>query len=632
MGKRPDRVQQLLDVLVDATQPISGDDLARSLGVSARSVREYVRNLNRQAGAEIVTASHRGYVLDREWHALSNDVVATTDTSGPQWRTIALLEHLLTSGDQVDAFALADLLYVSMPTLELDLTRARRILREHDLTLTRRRDELTVTGSETSKRLLLRHLLVSAWPSGEPARGGAPDPDYHLDALRELIMRLLSDAGLEIHEFALGDLAVHLGVALVRTRAGHHLPAADPSPLPDVIERITEEIDLAFGVSLDLAERQHLADLVEANTTSVGTRDDEASTAGIREAVERALSEMATEFLIERAASARVNELVRHVQALQLRARTGSFVHNPLTRPFKETHPLLHELAVQFARKLGAALGIAVDESEVGFLAFYLAHHFRLNHESDRRVTVQCVVPRYAPIMSGFHAAVAQAAGDQAYVGPPLTTQEVQADAIEADVVVTCVHLTSIPGVRTVRVSPVPTALDLRAIHDAVQVIVDQQRRQHVWSVLSDLISPDHYFSDTAWADRTEAITALAGVLVRGGYAPDWFVGDVLERERLSSTAFRDQFAIPHGLHLSAHKTSIAVLVSQRPLPWGDSSVHLVMLFAFEAEERRTFRDVFDALIGVLSSPHATARLIASGATHDAFMTCLGDLLLRDER
>lgn len=469
MGKRPDRVQQLLDVLVDATQPISGDDLARSLGVSARSVREYVRSLNRRAGAEIVTASHRGYVLDREWQALSSDVVPTTDTSGPQGRTVALLEHLLTSGDQVDVFALADLLYVSPPTLELDLTRARRILREHDLTLTRRRDELTVTGSEMSKRLLLRHLLVSATPSAEAGRGGAPRPDYHLDALRVLVMRLLSDAGLEIHEFALGDLAVHLG-------------------------------------------------------------------------------------------------------------------------------------------------------------------HFRLNHESDRRVTVQCVVPRYAPIMSGFHAAVAQAAGDQAYVGPPLTTQEVRADAIEADVVVTCVHLTSIPGVRTVRVSPVPTALDLRAIHDAVHGIVDQQRRQHVWSVLSELISPDHYFSDPAWADRTEAITALAGVLVRGGYAPDWFVDDVLERERLSSTAFRDQFAIPHGLHLSAHKTSIAVLVSQRPLPWGDSSVHLVMLFAFEAEERRTFRDVFDALIGVLSSPHATARLIASGATHDAFMTCLGDLLLRDER
>ena len=343
--------------------------------------------------------------------------------------------------------------------------------------------------------------------------------------------------------------------------------------------------------------------------------------------VERALSEVAAEFQMVRAGQEMVDKLVLHVNALRRRARTGAFVHNPLSRPFKETQPLLHELAVQFARKLGASLSIAVGESEVGFLAFYLAHHFQLPRESDSQVTVQFVVPRYAPLLAGFQAAVEQAVGDRGYIGPPLTAEEVRAEAIDGDVVVTCVHLSPIPGVRTVRVSPVPTASDLTAITEAVLAVADLRRRNHVWSVLSDLIRPDHYFSDASWTDRDQVITELSRVLIDGGYAPDWFTEDVLERERLSSTAFRDQFAIPHGLQLSAQRTGIAVFVSQRPVSWGDSSVQLVMLFAFEPEERRIFRDVFDTLIGFLSSPQATASLIAAGGTHREFMACLAELM-----
>ena len=45
------------------------------------------------------------------------------------------------------------------------------------------------------------------------------------------------------------------------------------------------------------------------------------------------------------------------------------------------------------------------------------------------------------------------------FVASTLTAEEVRAKAIAGDVVVTCVHLSPIPGVRTVRVSPVPLSL-----------------------------------------------------------------------------------------------------------------------------------------------------------------------------
>lgn len=631
MARRPDREHQLIATLEAATRPISGADLGVLLGVSARSVRDYVRTINRRARRTLIEASHHGYVLDREAYARLDEVeLVPVESGGPNQRPLAILEMLLVAGDAGDVHALCEALHVSLPTLELELGRSRRILRDHGLQLVRHRDQVSVGGEEAQKRLLLRHAL---WSTSGARREDFPElaaarPAYELDTLRSMVARRLQEHRLETNDFAMNDLAVDLAVAIARARVGRHLPAAPTNPvLPEVVESLADEVGGLSGVRLDVSERQHLADLVEANTRPLADGPGEAVPPDVREAVERALSEVAAEFQMVRAGQELVDKLVLHVDALRRRARTGAFVHNPLSRPFKETQPLLHELAVQFARKLDAALLTAMGESEVGFLAFYLAHHFQLPRESDSQVTVQFVVPRYAPLLAGFQSAVERAVGDHGFVGPPLTAEEVRGKAIDGDVVVTCVHLSPIPGVRTVRVSPVPTTADLSAITEAVLAVADQRRRAHVWSVLSDLIRPEHYFSDMAWTDRDQVITALAQVLIDGGYAPDWFTADVLERERLSSTAFRDQFAIPHGLQLSAHRTGIAVFVSQRPVAWGDSSVQLVMLFAFEPEERRIFRDVFDTLIGFLSSPQATASLIAAGGTHREFMARLAELM-----
>ncbi len=634
MARAADRSQQLIVALEEAGRPISGEELGRQVGISARSVRDYVRAINRRAGERVVTASHRGYELVPNARSLLGELEPAIGDTGSRGRSLIVLEALLNNDDQADVFALCEQLHVSLSTLELDLVRVRRLVKEYGLTLVRHRDQLRIQGDEALKRQLFRRILWSAVPSAETvfADLAGARPDHDLEVLRQLVARTLADAGLTTNEFALDDMAVHLAVVIRRSRSGRHLPAAVAMSLPSAAEELADAVQARYGYVINLAERQHLADLIEANTQPLTPDPSRVVPGQVRRAVEQALAEVADEFRMDRAGQDMVDALVLHVNALRLRARTGAFVHNPLSRPFKETQPLLHELAVQFARKLGVLLSISIGEAEVGFLAFYLAHHLRPGPEDERRVTVQVVVPRYAPLLTGLISAVEETVGANGYVGPPLTSDELRAGAIGSDVVVTCVHLSPIEGVRTVRVSPVPTQADLRAIDDAVLAVAEQRRRLQVWSVLEELIGPDHYFSDAAWNTKEEVIEALAKVLIRGGYAPDWFVHDVLERERLSSTAFRDQFAIPHGLQMSAYRTGIAVYVSPRPIPWGDGSVQLVMLFAFEPEERKVFRDVFNTLIGFLSSRQSTASLIAAGGTHQQFMACLKELLHTAER
>ena len=57
-----DKRQALLEALLRAPRPLSGEELASRLQVSPRMIRNYVRDLN--CRRVVVQASHRGYEVD----------------------------------------------------------------------------------------------------------------------------------------------------------------------------------------------------------------------------------------------------------------------------------------------------------------------------------------------------------------------------------------------------------------------------------------------------------------------------------------------------------------------------------------------------------------------------------------
>ena len=53
--------------------------------------------------------------------------------------------------------------------------------------------------------------------------------------------------------------------------------------------------------------------------------------------------------------------------------------------------------------------------------------------------------------------------------------------------------------------------------------------------------------------------------LVKLDYVDTHFKDEVLEREKMSSTAFGN-FAIPHAMKMHANKTGINILISENPI------------------------------------------------------------------
>lgn len=632
-----DRRDELLRALRRSTGPVPASELAAALDVSTRSVRQYVRTVNEQAGEDLVRAAHRGYELNLNAYQRfrARRPRRTRRHETPQQRLYLLCRRVLVQQDGTPVGPLADDLAVSYDTLEADLARARQLFRTYGLTLRREQNVLTVHGTERDKRRLVRQVLLDSASGLTPAmlQAFAADyPHFDLHALREKVRQTLSDAGLAVNEYMLADILVHLTIAADRVHHGHTLdgPSAPDSGDEDVarlVDRLADVVTATLHIDLPDEERRFLRTVVAARGRPGPSGTAPAAGAEVTALVHEAMGAISAHYLLELGDSANVASLALHVQTLIERARSGTHLRTPLGTQFKATHPLIHELALLFASTIETRAGITVTEGEVDFLAFHLGTLFQRQLERGPLLTITVVVPEYHDVHRDLVSRLTSAVAGSALVEAVVTELDHSWAQLTSDLVISVVDLPPDTSAPVVRVSPFLTGDDL----DAVRTVLAAERRraasQKLRADVLTLIEPTLFHHATAVPSRQAALELLCRDMVSHDAADDGFLDDVLDRERRSSTAFGAQFAVPHSLYMDSPRTSISVLVSDEPIPWGGVPVRLVVLFAVAPEQRRLFRDVLDQLIAVLGQPACVTTLLTRGNDHAGFVRALDEML-----
>ncbi|MGN8245188.1 BglG family transcription antiterminator [Cellulomonas soli] len=623
--------EQLLRILRDATEATPGTRLSTALGVSTRSVRNYVRELNELAGTEMISASHRGYVLDeRALRSFEQGRRERTRADTPMQRLYYIVRRLVTSQDGVDVYDLAAMLYVSDATIEADLAKVRTLVREFALVLRRHQWVVALEGSERDKRRLVRQILLDSTHGVAAVGLSAALREYHsydLPSLIALLRQTLTGHGLTVQEYALTDLALHVVIAVDRVSAGHlrEQQTGDQEQYPAleaVADDLADTLEARYGVSLPAPERRDLARLIAARTgpnlDAAGLVADDPSVVLVRQ-VMRELSES---YLLDVDDPTFPVNLALHVHNLVRRARTGAYARNPLGASFKQSHPLVHELAVFVASRIEAGTGVEVNEDEIAFLSLHLGAHLHKSLAAVDQVSVACAAPQYYDAHRAFVDRLAEHLGDTAVIQVAVDTVHHDWSTTSADVVVSSVEVGADVPAEVVMISPVPTRAELDRVSDVVRAVRARKVASRIRWTLSELLDP-RLFWHVDRVTQGEALSLMCRRLHEEGVTAANILDDVLERERLSPTAFGGALAVPHSMRMDATRTAISVLVSDEPIEWAGSQVHLVVLFALSADGRHVFRDVLDEMIAALAEPAKIATLIGGSASYEDFVTTL---------
>ena len=113
--------------------------------------------------------------------------------------------------------------------------------------------------------------------------------------------------------------------------------------------------------------------------------------------------------------------------------------------------------------------------------------------------------------------------------------------------------------------------------------------------------------------------------LVKLDYVDTHFKNEVLEREKMSSTAFGN-FAVPHAMKMHANKTGINILISENPISWNEHPVNLVIMMCFNKNERYIFNEIYDPITMILSEPENVKKILHA-KDYDDFIKSMVSLL-----
>lgn len=149
---KKDNISKLLDLLKKNSQPISGKNLSQLLGVSSRTIRNYIAEINSDEQNHLILSTSKGYSITKP---KNKKIKRIRQTDLPD----VILKHLL-SNNSTNIFELAQTLHISDYTL-------RNIIREdinpslkpYSLKIQGRNFSLTVKGTEQSKRQLINDFI-----------------------------------------------------------------------------------------------------------------------------------------------------------------------------------------------------------------------------------------------------------------------------------------------------------------------------------------------------------------------------------------------------------------------------------------------------------------------------------------
>jgi lichenan operon transcriptional antiterminator len=644
--------ERLLDYLSTADRWVEAGELADRLGVTTRSVRNYVTAVRERSTVEIAS-SPDGYRIDSGSYARHLGARPSADPQGtPRDRLHALVRRLGDAPEGLDVFALAAELHVSESTVEADLRKVRALVEDAGLALRRTGSAVVLEGSERDFRRLLSRMFRD-----ESAQGFLPletvQREFASDSLRAFktdLVRELTERGFFVNEYGVDNVLLHVAIAvdrLARAPRRESPDAAGPLDAPRSPEEQAAE-DAADGSPVDptaLAIREVLARLLGTHfdvpvpagdvaylallvRTRVVTPGNEQSLATVMrehvvesdlDVVRAIVRRVKQEYLVDLEDEDFTVRFSLHLGNLVARAADRSFSRNPLARSIKTSYPMTYEIAVFIASEVQRRRGIAINDDEIAYIALHVGSHRERVARRDDRVACALVCPNYYDLHQIMRSRIEQALGADISVDAVVTRTDVDADALGVQLVIDATGSRP-PADNVVVVQPLPTPDDIESIRRAVARVRRHARRSSMKHDLLRFLDESLFFRDLHAPDEEAMIRLLGGKMVEQGIIEPEYIEGAIERERLSSTAFTDTLAVPHSLAMTAHRTAIAIVVNEEAMRWGGNRVHVVALVAFSASGRTSFQHVFDQFVEVFSDHRDVQAIMRASGSHGSFI------------
>lgn len=610
---------------------VTADELAAHLHTTARTIRNYVQEMN--AAEQHVLSSAQGYRWNRKQkqEQLPYQLNRPTPQRGSE-RELYILRWLLYR----KMISLTDLsmnMAVSERTVEADLVKIKLLLRSYGLTLHHNQDYIYLRGREIDKRRLTQYCIRQTTGTAMVTMDFLRNvfPDFSVDSLLSHTEEVLAYHWLSTNSYTRYELLYAIIIQLYRLRT--HEFILDPEfQLPELREtmdyqaaaELAEILQQQYGYTFNDYELDYLALLILCNTDPVQPTqqcvlpDYDIVLHGVNSALTTIGGILQTDFT----QNGFPLFMAHYILRLIIRHKMRMFRKCPLTRSLRETSPALMDIAASVLAQFCKLFNMTFPEDEVGLLTLYLGEYMTGRYEFEKPLQCTLVCPTHGTLAEDMAQDLTTRLAGSITVTHTVDITET-AKIPSSDLVISVLPLHNHP--HTVVVAPFLQPNDYRLIYHEIRKIRKAKRRWMLTAYLDCYLRPNLFETNQQFTSKEEAIRHICNKLQQDRAVEPRFTEVVLHRERVDSTAFYNMVALPHCCSSSVMKNSIYIILNREPMPWGEEKVNVVFLCAIQRELLSDFYTIYDLCIKTFSSPKNIQALQAA-TDRDSFIHIVSQL------
>ncbi|HEL2382975.1 TPA: PTS sugar transporter subunit IIA [Streptococcus suis] len=613
------RQTNIIDILNDKDQWLTGKVLSQMLNVSDRTIRSDIEAINREYNQEVIISNKRlGYKLNEQTIAdieiISNNLIPQT----PQERSIWIIKELLFNSKELNLYELENRVFISGYSIENDLQRIKKIIKDYHLNLKRSKNFVKLDGEENEKRRLYRKLLTDEVQGNFTNLNILATLFSNFDFLKisDIFTEICCEYEYQIRESLFPIVMIHAGVAIERIIIGNYVESIG---FPDegftatleyhisqkFFRRVEEECQI-HSVENEIVK---FAILLGASNNHQDFIQKDEILAIVREVLDKINENFEIDFSSDEGL---ISGLGSHISSLIERQKTRTSMSNVYLKEIKRKYPLIFEMAVHAGEVLSEKFEEKVGENELSFIALHLgAAYDRVS--SPRKYRAVVIIPNNQMLAKPFIDKINFRFEERMNVVFHYNMfDERQIAAVDPDLIISTVPLKHHLKAPTLQLSLLFDHEDESKIFQLLNQLDKDRYHEKFQRMMKHLVQKKLFYRKAVVGDSEEAINFLCDELIKENLADEKYKADVIKRERISATSFVQGFAVPHAIEISTSESCIATLTLDKPVQWGNFEVRLVILLAIREEANQLMSIFFDWLSSLVMDPQKLSALINS--------------------
>ncbi|HFL2525858.1 TPA: transcription antiterminator [Clostridioides difficile] len=615
---------------------IDSSTLANYLNVSTRSIRKYVNEIN--SNGEFILSSKKGYKVN-----LNNNCQTKVDSSeniSPDNRLNLILKELIVNSNGINIFDLSEELFVSPATIEGDIVKANKFIGSYNLKIKQSKFLLKLVGNESAKRKLMSSIIFKETGSDFLSLFDVQKiyQEYNLTKLKENIIYILKKYNLFINEYAINNILLHLMITIDRIKKNNYIDSVEVVNYIDnnvdinIAKDISNFLESEYNITLTSAELYYLVFQLTNKTTvlNYNQMDTKSLSNYIDEhfvkLTKKIIKNVYDLYLIDLSDEEFVVKFTLHVKNLISRAKNNQVLRNQIPQKLKDSYPLIYDISVYICNQIQTLENVDIDEDEISYISLHVGSFFDRQKLLEDKILCALITPNYYDLQFKIVRDLEKRFNESIEIIQIFSdTHNLDFDN-KVDMVITTLPISDRCPIPFVYVNPYLNRKDYDNIQSKFIQIKDKKNILTVQNHLEMYFSESLFMKNIYLDSAKDYIRFMGNILYENKYVKPNYIDDVLIREKMSSTAFNNNVAIPHSMKMDALKTGVCLIVNDKPVKWGEEKVQIIAMIPINEKEKEKFNYIFESFIEILSEWNNVKELTKAD-NYSSFMNRIAYLI-----